>query len=95
MRKVLKGLKSRSKESRLDPLPAETYCKILAAYDKADSDNFTETRAFAVVLMSTSLGTRNVELRLADVGDLDTNNWVFHIKNMKGQDTYGDSERFL
>jgi len=74
----------------LDPLPAETCRKIFVAYDKVDSDNFTGVRAFVVVLMSISLGTRNMEPCLADVGDSDTNNWVFHIKNVKGQDTYGD-----
>ena len=84
------GLRPKSKEPRLDPLSGETYRKILAAYDKANFDSFTEVRAFAVVLMSIALGTRNMELRLANLSDLDIDKWVLHIKNVKGQDTYGE-----
>lgn len=87
------GLKPKSKQPRLDPLPFETYLKILKAYDEANTDSMTEVRAFAVVLMSISLGTRNMELRLADMSDLDTNNWVFYIKNVKGQDSYGEPRK--
>ena len=84
------GLKPKSKEPRLDPLPIEVHRKIFEAYDKTDSDSFTEVRAFAVVMMSIALGTRNMELRLANLSDLDTNKWVLHIKNVKGQDSYGE-----
>jgi len=41
-------------------------------------------------LMSISLGTRNMVLRLANLSDLDIEKWMFHIKNVKGQDTCGE-----
>lgn len=84
------GIKPKSKQPRLDPLPSKTYDKILTAYDSANTDSLTEVRAFAIVLMSVNLGTRNKELRLADMSDLDTDNWVLHVKHVKGEDTYGE-----
>ena len=55
-----------------------------------DTDSLTAVRPYALVLMSIAIGTRNMELHLADIGDIDTEKWVFYIKHVKGQDTYGE-----
>lgn len=87
------GLKPKCKQPRLPPLPKDVYSRILEEYEARDSNNISEVRAFAVVLMSIGLGTRNMELRLADVADLDTNNWVMYIKHVKGEDSYGEPRK--
>ncbi|MDO5862155.1 MAG: site-specific integrase [Thermoplasmata archaeon] len=83
------GLRAPPRPPRLDPLPPEVYPAILEAYRKCDHDDLAMVRAFSLVLMSIACGTRNKELRLADVSDLDTDRWLLTIRHVKGEATYG------
>jgi len=46
----------------------------------------------ARILIATHLytGLRPKELRVSDVGDLDTQHWILHVRHPKGEGTYGD-----
>lgn len=48
-----------------------------------------EGRAYAFVLICINTGTRNKEIRFAEVGDLDTRFWTFDIIHVKGEASYG------
>ncbi len=84
------GMKQRAKQKRLDPLPEDTYRRILAVYRDIDQYDFRMSRAFTLVLMYIGTGARNKELRLARIGDLDTDRWEIRFEHVKGEDTYGE-----
>ncbi len=85
------GLKPTSKRTRrLDPLSEDTYRAVLRAYEDIDHQDFRTVRAFALVLTYIGTGARNKELRLANVSDLDTNEWIIHYELVKGEETYGE-----
>ncbi len=75
---------------RLEPLKESTYREILNAYEKIDHYDFRMVRAFTLVLMYIGTGARNKELRLANLSDLDTEEWIIHYEHVKGEDTYGE-----
>lgn len=51
---------------------------------------FLWIRAYALVLLCLDAGTRNKEIRFAEVGDLDTKSWTLDIVHVKGEATYGE-----
>ena len=51
---------------------------------------FLWIRAYALVLLCLDTGTRNKEIRFAEVGDLDTKSWTLDIVHVKGEATYGE-----
>lgn len=77
------------KECRIPPLPESTYEMILAKYGGIDHEDFGEIRPYALVLTYICTGARNKELRLAEVRDLDLDNWLINFIHVKGEDTYG------
>lgn len=83
-------MKQKSRQKKLDPLPEDTYEKILETYGRIDQLDFRLSRAFTLVLLYVGTGARNKELRLATVGDLDTDKWEIHFEHVKGEDTYGE-----
>lgn len=84
------ALKMKSRQKRLKPLPDSTYLRILEKYKEVDHFDFTTVRAFALVLMYIGTGARNKELRLADIGDLDTSSRTIYYAHVKGEDSYGE-----
>ncbi len=54
-----------------------------------DSGDFHRVRAYALVMMAITTDTRNKEIRLANVEDVDTTMWTFDIIHVKGEGTYG------
>jgi integrase/recombinase XerD len=85
------GLKPRNKPSRKASMDEETYRRILARSSQIDPSDYPMVRAYTLVLLCLNAGTRNKEIRLAEVDDLDTENWVLHIEHVKGEDSYGQS----
>lgn len=83
------GIKPKGKSVRLPSMSDSTYGKILEKSAEVDPENWYMIRAYALVLLSIRSGNRNKEVRLANVDDLDTKNWVFHIIHVKAEDTYG------
>lgn len=83
-------LKQKVKQKRLDPLPEDTYEKILGAYREIDQYDFRLCRAFTLVLLYVGTGARNKELRLTKIGDLDTDKWLVHFEHVKGEGSYGE-----
>ena len=45
-------------------------------------------------MLCLNTGARNKEIRLAEVGDVDTTQWMFNIIHVKGEDSYGMSRQF-
>ncbi len=76
---------NRRKESMDD----DVYDRILERSATIEPTDFTLVRAYALVLLCLRTGTRNKEIRFAEVGDLDTNAWTLDIIHVKGEDTYG------
>ena len=76
---------TRRKESMSDAL----YDLILERSRNIDSGDFHRVRAYALVMMAITTGTRNKEIRLANVEDVDTTMWTFDIIHVKGEGTYG------
>lgn len=83
-------MKQKSRQKKLPPLPPVTYQRILEAYGEVDQFDFRLSRAFTMVLLYVGTGARNKELRLARIGDLDTDKWEIHFEHVKGEDTYGE-----
>jgi Site-specific recombinase XerD len=83
------GLYPKGKPPRQPSMTDRVYRKILARSEEIGSEDWELTRAYALVLLSIKGGNRNKEIRLADVYDIDTRNWVFDIIHVKAEDTYG------
>lgn len=83
-------MKQKSRQKKLPPLPPVTYQRIIEAYGEVDQFDFRLSRAFTMVLLYVGTGARNKELRLARIGDLDTDKWEIHFEHVKGEDTYGE-----
>ncbi len=67
----------------------DVYDLILQRSREIDPRDFRLVRAYALVLLCINVGTRNKEIRLANVEDLDTVSWTFDIVHVKGEDSYG------
>ncbi len=67
----------------------EVYGMILEKSKTIDPTDFNKVRAYTLVLMCINTGTRNKEIRFAEVRDLDTMSWLFDIIHVKGEATYG------
>lgn len=73
---------------------AIVYDMILERLKTIDPLDFSRIRAYTLVLMCINTGTRNKEIRFAEVRDLDTTSWLFDIIHVKGEATYGQPRRF-
>lgn len=67
----------------------DMYQLILDRSRELDPMDFKRVRAYAFVLMCINTGTRNKEIRFAEIGDLDTRFWTFDIIHVKDEATYG------
>ena len=56
-----------------------------------DPEDFNRVRAYALVLLCIDTGTRNKEIRLAEVTDIDTRAWTLDIVHVKGEASYGEA----
>jgi len=83
-------LKVRKKHVRLPAMDDSTYRKIVEISKNIDPNDFARNRAYCLVLLCLKSGARTKELRLAELGDLDTKDWMFDIIHVKGEDTYGE-----
>ncbi|MBR4203255.1 MAG: site-specific integrase [Candidatus Methanomethylophilaceae archaeon] len=75
---------------RKSSMSDETYRAILERGLSVDPADFIRIRAYALVLLCIDTGTRNKEIRLAEVGDIDTRAWTLDIIHVKGEATYGE-----
>ncbi len=83
-------LKAKVKHKRKPTIDEDTYRLILDRGLGVNSKDYFRIRAYALTLMTIRTGTRNKEIRLANIEDLDTDKWVFHIIHVKGEATYGE-----
>ena len=83
------GLRPRNKPQRKSAMSDEIYNSILQKAQSLDPLDFRRTRAYALVLICINAGTRNKEVRLSELDDLDTDSWVLHILHVKGEASYG------
>ena len=84
------GLKPTFKGNRRkNVMSDEVYGMILEKSKTIDPTDFNKVRAYTLVLMCINTGTRNKEIRFAEVRDLDTTSWLFDIIHVKGEATYG------
>jgi len=75
---------------RKSSMSDETYQAILEKGLSVNPADFIRIRAYALVLLCIDTGTRNKEIRLAEVNDIDTRAWTFDIIHVKGEATYGE-----
>ncbi|MBE6521838.1 MAG: site-specific integrase [Thermoplasmata archaeon] len=75
---------------RKSSMSDETYQAILQRGLTVDPADFNRVRAYALVLLCIDTGTRNKEIRLAEVSDIDTRAWTFDIVHVKGEASYGE-----
>ena len=83
-------LKPRVHGRRKPPLKAETVQEIIERSLHVNPYDWKRVRGYALVVLLIVTGQRNKEIRLANVDDLDTENWTFTIKHPKGEDTYAE-----
>ena len=74
---------------RIPAMADEVYDRIYENAMNLDPYDFRRIRAYTLVLLCLNTGARNKEIRLAEVGDIDTTQWVFDIVHVKGEDSYG------
>ena len=84
------GTRPARKSTRLEPLSNGTYRAIRMVWDEVDVTDFMSVRAVAMVLLYIGTGARNKELRLATVGDVDTDAMTIRFVHVKGEDSYGE-----
>jgi len=83
------GLRPRNRPRRKAAMDDDTYQRILNRAYQIDPTDYPLVRAYALVLLCINAGTRNKEIRFANVEDLDTRKWVLHIVHVKGEESYG------
>ena len=84
-------LKPKNKSGkRKSSMSDETYRAILERGLAVDPEDFMRIRAYALVLLCIDTGTRNKEIRLAEVSDIDTRAWTLDIVHVKGEASYGE-----
>jgi len=88
-------LRPQTSSPRKNPLPESVYDSILGKYEEIDKNDFHWVRAYALVLMYIGTGCRNKELRLAEIGDLDTDSWTLRIRHPKGETSYAGERLVL
>ena len=88
MRNYYGRLMPRKQTKRYPPLSPGEVQKILKASE--DASEWREVQAFALVILVINAGTRTKEARLANVEDLDTQNWTLDITHPKGEDVWGE-----
>ena len=85
-------LRPKNKSGRRKPsMSEETYQAILRNGLAVDPADFMRIRAYALVLLCIDTGTRNKEIRLAEVTDIDTRAWTLDIVHVKGESSYGEA----
>ena len=62
---------------------------ILRKSEDVKDDDYFGLRTYTLVLMCICTGTRNKEIRFANLEDLNTVIWRFDIIHIKGEETYG------
>jgi integrase/recombinase XerD len=83
------GLKPVVRNHRKPSMDDEVYRTILERSKSLDLLDFDLVRAYTLVLLCINTGTRNKEIRFADVEDLDTDSWILSIIHVKGEASYG------
>ncbi|MCL1811180.1 MAG: tyrosine-type recombinase/integrase [Methanomassiliicoccaceae archaeon] len=83
-------LKPKVHSRRKPPLKAETVKEIKERSHNVNPYDWKRLRTYALVHLMIVTGQRNKEIRLANVDDLDTENWTFTIKHPKGENTYAE-----
>ena len=83
-------LKPRVHSKRKPPLRAATVKEIIGHSRAVSPYDWKRTRSYALVCLMITTGERNKEIRLANLEDLDIENWTFTIKHPKGEDSYAD-----
>ena len=74
---------------RIPAMSDEVYDMIADRSRNIDPYDFRRLRAYTLVMLCLNTGTRNKEIRFAEVKDLDTTNWILDIVHVKGEDSYG------
>lgn len=87
------GLRPSGKNVRYPPLDRSDLEKVLCSFEQNvfDHMDFRLIRSYAMLAVFIGCGTRNKELRLADLRDLHVDSWILDIVHVKGEDTYGSS----
>lgn len=86
-------LKPVNRPQRKPSMDESVYRRIMDRSAQIDPRDFERLRAYALVVLCINTGTRNKEIRFANVDDLDTNNWILDIVHVKGEASYGQPRR--
>lgn len=86
-----KTMVPKRRQGRYPPMKDTDLERIVRASENVRDDDWRMLQAYSVVLLSMSAGLRNKELRFSDVDDLDTEEWMFHARRVKGEATYGQA----
>lgn len=76
---------------RLPTLNDRDYQKILQTARAVEEFEWTRLEAYALVITAICTGMRNKEIRLSQIDDIDSVDWVFRVEHVKGEGTYGQS----
>lgn len=79
------------RQGRFPPMKEIDFDIIVRASENVRDDDWEHLKAYSVVMLSICAGLRNKELCLSDVGDLDSKEWMFHARRVKGEATYGQA----
>lgn len=76
---------------RLPTLNERDYQRILETARTVNEFDWTRLEAYTLVILAICTGMRNKEIRLSQIDDIDTVNWIFRVEHVKGEGTYGQS----
>lgn len=65
--------------------------RIVYLSEQVKDTEWRRLQAYALVILALSSGLRNKEIRLCNVMDFDTKNWVIRAEHVKGEGTYGQA----
>lgn len=84
-------LKPKGTRRKLDPMDDYTFNAIIKKSREINMENWKLVRAYTLVLLALSIGTRSEEVRLMEVGDIKARHdgWIISVIHVKGERTYG------
>jgi integrase/recombinase XerD len=74
---------------RLPPMEEKSFSTILEKSRTIKENDWETTKAYSLVILAISTGLRNKEIRMSNVDDVDTIDWVINVTHVKGEGTYG------
>jgi len=78
---------------RLKPISNSDRAKIIDFANKVDDSDWQLMLSYGITVIGICTGLRSKELRLANIGDMDLEEGIFHVEHVKGEGKYGGARK--